>query len=100
MVSAFIHHRFGTQEIVTAMKASTERKVLRWIHILFSIPIVGFIYGPVSAIPQAAMMVRWVLFPSVVLSGMWMWKGHKIKKWIKSRKMMPASSSKWPVHNR
>lgn len=33
------------------MKASTERVLIRWIHILFSIPIVGYIYGPVAESP-------------------------------------------------
>lgn len=62
------------------MKAATERKIIRWIHILFSIPVVGYLYGPVSTIPVASMMVRWVLFPLIVLSGLWLWKGHWVKK--------------------
>lgn len=61
------------------MKASTERKVIRWMHIILSIPIVGYIYGPVSQIPEAVTMIRWLLFPIVVLSGLWMWKGHWVK---------------------
>lgn len=56
---------------------------MRWAHIILSIPIVGFIYGPVASIPQAAAIVRWVLFPIVVVSGFWMWKGHVVKRWIK-----------------
>ena len=39
----------------------------------------GIIYGPVGKIPEAAASVRWVLFPIVVLSGFWMWKGHASK---------------------
>jgi hypothetical protein len=62
------------------MKAATERKIIRWIHILFSIPVVGYLYGPVASIPVASMMVRWVLFPLIVLSGIWLWKGHWVKK--------------------
>lgn len=62
------------------MKASTERKLIRWIHILFSIPIIGFIYGPVAELPNAANAVRFVFFPVIVLSGLWLWKGHWIKK--------------------
>lgn len=65
------------------MKASVERKIIRWLHIIFSIPIVGFIYGPVADIHYAALTVRWVLFPIVVLSGIWMWKGHLIKRRFK-----------------
>ncbi|HTF21629.1 MAG TPA: hypothetical protein VK658_26300 [Chryseolinea sp.] len=64
------------------MKASTERNIWRWVHIVLSIPIVGYIYGPVADIPNAALMVKWVLFPFVILSGFWMWKGHWVKKWF------------------
>ncbi|MFD0998769.1 hypothetical protein ACFQ21_05600 [Ohtaekwangia kribbensis] len=65
------------------MKAATERKVIRWFHILASIPIIGFVYGPVSTMPEAVTMVRWVIFPLVILSGFWMWKGHVVKKWFR-----------------
>jgi thiosulfate reductase cytochrome b subunit len=65
------------------MKAATERKIIRWFHILASIPIIGFVYGPVSTIPEAVVMVRWVIFPLVILSGLWMWNGHVVKKWFR-----------------
>ena len=63
------------------MKASTERKIIRWIHIILSIPIIGYIYGPVANIPEASMMVRVFFFPVIVLSGLYLWKGHLLKKW-------------------
>ncbi|MCB2409868.1 hypothetical protein [Hymenobacter lucidus] len=52
------------------MKAATERKAIRGLHLLLSIPILGFIYGPVADIPQAAFAVRFVFVPVVVLSGL------------------------------
>jgi thiosulfate reductase cytochrome b subunit len=64
------------------MKASTERKLLRWIHILASIPIIGYIYGPVAEKPEAATAVRYVIVPLVIVTGLWMWKGQVIKKWF------------------
>ena len=67
------------------MNAATERKIIRWFHILASIPIIGFVYGPVAQIPEATWMVRVVIFPLVILSGFWMWKGHVMKRWIKRR---------------
>jgi len=75
------------------MKASTQRKIMRWIHIILSVPIVGFVYGPVSQIPPAAFAVRWVFFPFVVLSGLWMWKGHRVKKIFKKIKWPPLLKS-------
>ena len=64
------------------VKASTERKLLRWFHIIASIPVVGYIYGPVSKIPEAVTFLRYILFPLIVLSGLWMWKGYAVKKWF------------------
>ncbi|WP_298738716.1 hypothetical protein [uncultured Chitinophaga sp.] len=62
------------------MKAATERKIIRWMHIVLSIPILGYIYGPVSTIPVGSALVRFVMLPAVVLSGLWLWKGHLLKK--------------------
>jgi hypothetical protein len=67
------------------MKASTERKIIRWAHILLSIPVIGYIYGPVAKIPEAAMIVRLVFFPIIILSGFYLWKGHLLKKWWRSK---------------
>ena len=73
------------------MKAATERKIIRWLHILISIPIIGFIYGPVAEIPNAAFMVRVVFFPVLVLSGFWLWLGHKVRKWKKAKNLRVAA---------
>jgi len=67
------------------MKASTERKIIRWIHIILSIPIIGYIYGPVAQIPEAANAVRFVFLPVIVLSGFYLWKGHLLKKWLRRK---------------
>lgn len=65
------------------MSAGTERKIIRWFHILASIPILGYIYGPVAELPEASMAVRWVILPLVVMSGFWLWLGGRAKKWMK-----------------
>jgi thiosulfate reductase cytochrome b subunit len=62
------------------MKASAERKIIRWLHIITSIPLVGYVYGPLKNLPHAVFVLKWVLFPLVVISGLWMWKGHLLKK--------------------
>ena len=49
---------------------ATKRSILRWIHIIFGIPILGYIYGPVSEVQQYTAAVRFVSFlPVIVLSG-------------------------------
>jgi hypothetical protein len=37
---------------------ATKRSILRWIHIIFGIPIIGYIYGPVLEVQQYAAAVR------------------------------------------
>ena len=40
------------------MKDATKRSIVRWIHIVFSIPILGYIYSPFEQLPQYAARVR------------------------------------------
>ncbi len=56
------------------------RSIFRWIHIVFSVPIVGYIYSPFDKIPQYAPVVRYVAVPVIVFSGLWMWKGHVLRR--------------------
>jgi len=74
------------------MKEATKRSIFRWIHILFSIPILGYIYSPFEEIPKYANRVRFVVVPVMLLSGLWMWKGHVLRRLIakKPAKQEPA----------
>ena len=64
------------------MKDATKRSILRWIHIVFSIPILGYIYSPFEKIPNYAPATRFVFVPVMVLTGLWMWKGHVLRRLI------------------
>jgi hypothetical protein len=59
-----------------------ERDLIRWIHLLLSVPILGYFYGPVEHIPRAAFFARWIAMPIVLLSGLWMWLKPRIVKRI------------------
>jgi hypothetical protein len=54
---------------------ATQRSILRWIHIIVTIPIFGYIYGPASEVQQYAVGVRYIFVPIIVLSGLWMYAG-------------------------
>jgi hypothetical protein len=60
------------------MTAAKKRSILRWIHIAFSIPIFGYVYSPFENLPEYAGPTRFVFLPVLVLTGLWMWKGHVI----------------------
>jgi len=64
------------------MKEATKRSIVRWIHIVVSIPILGYIYSPFEEIPKYADFVRLVVVPVILLSGLWMWKGHVVRRLI------------------
>ena len=63
----------------------TKRSIFRWIHIIFSIPILGYIYSPFEAIPNYAPATRYFFVPALVLSGLWMWKGHVVRRFLSKR---------------
>jgi len=54
--------------------------ILRWIHILFGLSIIGFVYGPPEEVQPYAPFFRYFFVPVIVLSGFWMWKGHVIRR--------------------
>jgi len=67
------------------MNQGTKRWIFRLIHIVFSIPILGYIYSPFEQIPNYAPATRFVFVPILVLSGLWMWKGHVLRRLISKR---------------
>jgi hypothetical protein len=67
------------------MNQSTIRSIFRWIHIFFSIPILGYIYSPFDKIPQYAFPTRFIFVPVMILSGLWMWKGHVVRRLVWKR---------------
>ena len=67
------------------LNQSTRRWIFRWIHIVFAIPILGYIYSPFEKLPDYAPLTRYVFVPVMVLSGLWMWKGHFVRRLISKR---------------
>ena len=54
---------------------ATKRSILRWIHLIVSIPILGYIYGPPSEVQEYASAVRFVFVPIIIFAGFWMYSG-------------------------
>src|SRR5256714_10306898 len=57
------------------MSNATKRTMLRWIHLVFAIPIIGYVYSPFAELPNYAPVVRFVSIPVLILSGYWMYAG-------------------------
>lgn len=54
---------------------ATKRSILRWIHLIFTIPVIGYVYGEPSEVQQYAGVARFVFVPVLILSGYWMFSG-------------------------
>src|SRR3981189_1312003 len=57
------------------MNNATKRAILRSIHLILSIPIIGYVYSPFAELPNYAPVVRFVSIPVLILSGFWMYAG-------------------------
>lgn len=64
------------------MNQATKRSLLRWIHILFALPLLGYIYGPQAEVQQYVDVHRHVFLPVVIVTGLWMWKGEAVRRLI------------------
>jgi hypothetical protein len=76
------HHKLKYHNI---MNQGTTRTIVRWIHIVFSIPTIGYVYSPFEELPNYAPVVRFGSIPVLVLTGLWMWKGHVVRRLISKR---------------
>jgi thiosulfate reductase cytochrome b subunit len=66
-------------------KRGLTRTICRLIHLVFSIPILGYIYSPFDKLPSYAPKTRYVFVPIMILSGLWMWKGHVVRRLLSRR---------------
>ncbi|HXY60442.1 MAG TPA: hypothetical protein VEH26_02425 [Chthoniobacterales bacterium] len=57
------------------MNNATKRTILRCVHLIVSIPILGYIYSPASEAQKYAGVARFVFVPIIIFSGYWMYSG-------------------------
>ena len=57
------------------ISSALKRSILRSVHLIFTIPILGYIYGQPSEVQQYAGAARLVFVPVLIFSGYWMYAG-------------------------
>lgn len=78
------------------MKASGKRNLVRWVHIAVGGIIATYIYSPIGEIFFFQVLTKAVIIPLTILSGLWLWKGHLLRRQLAKAKKsntaaMPAS---------
>ena len=77
------------------ISSAAQRSIFRWIHIVLAIPIAGYVYSPFEQLPNYAPVVRFVAIPVLVITGLWMWKGHLLRRFI-SKSSVPQGAADNP----
>ncbi len=54
---------------------ATKRAILRTIHLVVSIPVLGYVYSPFAELPKYAPWLDLSSFQVLILSGFWMYAG-------------------------
>ena len=70
------------------------RSIFRCVHIICGIPILGYMYDSPSDTHNYAPSVRYVFLPVLLLSGLWMWKGHVLRRLISKRSAKQNAAAK------
>ncbi len=62
------------------MAKYNQRQVVRNIHIVGGMIVGTYIYSPWGSIDWFASATKFGVIPGLVLSGLWLWKGHLLRK--------------------
>ena len=57
------------------MKPSTQRIILRIVHLVAVIPVLGYVYQPVTEAAEYQRFTQTVFIPVAILTGYWMYMG-------------------------
>ncbi len=57
------------------MKPSTKRLILRIVHLVAVIPVLGYVYQPIAEAAQYQRFTQLVFIPVTILAGYWMYMG-------------------------
>ena len=57
------------------MKPSTKRIILRIVHLVSVIPVLGYVYQPVTEAAEYQRFTQLVFIPVAILTGYWMYLG-------------------------
>ena len=64
------------------INSATQRMIFRWTHLILAIPVIGYVYSPFENLPDYAPVVRFIAIPLIAVTGLWMWKGHLLRRLV------------------
>jgi len=62
-----------------------RRDVQRWLHLALAALLGVYVYSPLHADPTVGLVVRVGVFPALGLSGLLLWRGGRLRAWLRTR---------------
>ena len=62
------------------------RIILRWVHIVLGLVILCYIYSPWHSHVPFQVLVKFLVIPILVISGIWLWKFPQFNKFFGIKK--------------
>jgi hypothetical protein len=63
-----------------------RRSTHRLVHLLLAGVLGTFVYAPFGADPTFRLVVQVIAFPALVVSGLLLWRGPALRRWLQTRR--------------
>jgi hypothetical protein len=70
-------------------RATYSRALYRTVHLVAGAILGAYVYSPLGDVGWFKFTTRDIVVPLIMVTGVWLWKGHDIKGWLKT------ASRKW-----
>ncbi|MDX2279783.1 MAG: hypothetical protein NW218_09355 [Saprospiraceae bacterium] len=64
------------------MTTSSQRILIRWVHLFVGSIMATYIYSPWGENPLFQLIIKVLVIPVTAITGLWLWKGHLVRKYI------------------
>jgi hypothetical protein len=68
------------------MSEAKLRMILRWVHIILGLVILCYIYSPWAASVSFQLLVKFIIVPVIVVTGIWIWKFTAFNKLLRIKR--------------
>lgn len=60
-----------------------RRDFVRTVHLLLTLPLGAIVFGPPEWVLGLRGVLQYLIFPLLALSGLWLWQGTRLARWLK-----------------
>lgn len=68
------------------MSEAKLRMILRWVHIILGLVILCYIYSPWAEFVPFQLLVKFIIVPVIVVTGIWIWKFAAFNKSLRIKR--------------